>query len=135
GVKASVIGPRWLSRQETYALLREMQRTEQVAAARAGGNLHHPAMIQARRDSAIIAVLLHAGLRVGELVTLLVDDVEIGDSKGQVRVRYGKGGKERKIPLKVDAREEVSAWVVVRTPSGGRLFHGKKGEPLTARGV
>ena len=135
GVKASPIGPRWLSRQETYALLREMQRTEQVAAARAGGNLRHPAMIQARRDSAIIAVLLHAGLRVGELVALFVDDVEICERKGQVTVRYGKGGKERTIPLNVDARKAVSAWLVVRTPGAERLFHGKKGEPLTARGV
>lgn len=135
GIKVTDYGPRWLSRRATYALLRQLQKAEQVAAARAAGNAAHPALIQAKRDAAVVALLLHAGLRVGELVALLVDDIEIAERSGQVTVRYGKGGRERIVPLNLDARRAVKAWLDVRNKDEERLFYGKQGKPLTARGV
>lgn len=135
GVKSVEQPPRWLGRKETYALLRELQKAEQAAAARAGGNAGHPATVQARRDCAVIALLLHTGLRVSELVALQVGDVEVSDRKGQVVVRFGKGGKQRTVPLNVDARRAVRAWLDVRRGGVDRLFYGKQGEPLTERGV
>jgi len=134
GVRLSDPPPRWLTRRETYALLRELQKAEQLAASRAGGDAGHPALVQARRDQAVVALLLHAGLRVGELVALEIDDVDASERKGQVLVRYGKGGKEREVPLNVDARRAVGAWLAVH-PGGSALFYGKGGKPLSARGV
>lgn len=128
--------PRWLDRKEIYALLRELQKADQLAAARAGGKDDHPAVIQAKRDTAVIALLLHAGLRVGELAALEMADVDISERRGEVVVRQGKGGKERTVPLNIDARRALKAWYDVRPKDAGqRLFTGKGGQPLTERGV
>jgi site-specific recombinase XerD len=140
GVRLDRPRPRWLTRKETYALLRELQKAEQLAAARAGGDEGHPAVVQARRDVAVVALLLHAGLRVGELVALEVGDVEVSERKGQVTVRYGKGGKERVVPLNTDARQAVEDWLAVRQGfvlkgKGDHLFFGKGRQPLSERGV
>lgn len=135
GVKLGRPQPRWLTRKETYALLRELQKADQLAMARAEGDLKHPAVVQARRDAAVVALLLHAGLRVGELVALELGDVEISERKGQVTVRYGKGGKQRPVPLNGDARKAVSDWLEVRLGDSDRLFLGKSGKPLSERGV
>lgn len=135
GVRSGRSAPRWLNRKETYALLRELHKAEQLAAARAGGDPRHPALVQARRDAAVVSLLLHAGLRVGELVALEVGDVEVSDRKGQVTVRFGKGGKQRTVPLNADARRAVRAWLAVRPELGNALFYGKGGRPLSERGV
>ena len=50
--------------------------------ARVEGDLEHPAIVQARRDAAVLALLLHAGLRAGELVALEMSDVEFSERKG-----------------------------------------------------
>lgn len=41
--------------------------------------------------------ILHTGLRV--------DDVELRERSGRVRVRHGKGGKYREVPLNVTVRK------------------------------
>lgn len=135
GVKLGRPQPRWLTRKETYALLRELQKADQLAMARAEGDLKHPAVVQARRDAAVVALLLHAGLRVGELVALEMGDVEVSERKGQVMVRYGKGGKQRPVPLNSDARKAVSDWLEVRQGAGDHLLLGKSGTPLSERGA
>ncbi len=52
-----------------------------------------------RRNLAIVLLLRHTGLRVGELCALQVDDVVISERKGQVHVHSGKGDKDRSVPL------------------------------------
>src|ERR1700682_692743 len=47
------------------------------------------------RDRFIIQFLMGTGLRRAELLTLTVDDIEPGYEGDHVRVRLGKGGKER----------------------------------------
>jgi site-specific recombinase XerD len=135
GVELGRRKARWLSRRETYALLRELQKADQLAAVRAGGDPGHPALVQAKRDAAVVALLLHAGLRVGEVAALEVGDVKVSDRKGQVIVRYGKGGKERTVPLNSDARAALEAWLDMRQAGGESLFFGKGGEPLSERGI
>jgi len=69
-----------------------------------------PATPMGVRDRAMLAVLAYSACRVGELVTL-----RIGDSRmsGEHRVLaiYGKGGKERTVPLHLEAVERLSAWI------------------------
>ncbi|MFM7321705.1 MAG: tyrosine recombinase [Armatimonadota bacterium] len=58
-----------------------------------------------RRDTAMLEVLYSSGLRVGELVSLRIVDIDL--ERGWVRVR-GKGDKERRVPLGEPAREAIA---------------------------
>jgi len=62
------------------------------------------------RNLALVAVMARAGLRVGEVVGLDLADVEINERSGWVTVRQGKGLKERKAPLSLQARRALSAY-------------------------
>jgi site-specific recombinase XerD len=63
------------------------------------------------RDYALLEVLAGTGLRVGELLELKVGDVVINDRSGQVTVRKGKQGGYRVIPLTLDVRKSLSAYL------------------------
>ena len=65
------------------------------------------------RDRAMLEVLYGGGLRISELVGLSAADVLLAD--GILRV-YGKGSKERVVPLGRMAREALGAWLA----PGGR---------------
>lgn len=89
------------------------------------------------RDYAILQLLLQAGLRVGEVVGLKVDDVTIHQRSGHVRVRLGKGGKEREVPLNASVRRAISVHLATREhpePSEP-LFLSQQGEGLAQRSV
>lgn len=121
--------PRWLSRQEVSRLLRTLETTINGAKTEAWRR-------QGIRDRAIVYLLLHAGLRVGELRALELEDLELGERTGQVVVRWGKGGKRRTVPLSGAARRALREWLEVR-PEGPsrRLFLGKGAKELTPSGV
>lgn len=88
------------------------------------------------RNQAMSAVMLFAGLRVEEASMLDVTDITIGERSGVVRVRDGKGAKERLVPLKLSARRALNDWVNIRgnTAANG-LFVGKSSERLTTRHI
>ena len=66
----------------------------------------------ARRDRAILEVLYGTGMRISELVGLSLRDVDV--EGGFARV-FGKGAKERIVPLIGMAAEAMAAWLA---PSG-----------------
>ncbi|SHE99327.1 integrase/recombinase XerC [Desulfofundulus australicus DSM 11792] len=105
--------PRWLTRQELGALMRAVQK------------------YGIPRDRALLAILLHTGLRISEAVSLHVEDLVIRERSGWVTVREGKGGKRREVPLNVTARRIIQEWLTVH-PGGDWLFPGRKGH-MTAR--
>ena len=82
------------------------------------------------RDRALFAVLAYSGCRVGELVRLRVRDYK---TSGEHRILNitGKGGKERIVPLHLEAVERLSAWrdILPDDPTGP-LFPGMR----TSRG-
>ena len=86
------------------------------------------------RDRALVELLYGAGLRVGELVALDVRDLDL--RSGDVRV-WGKGGKERVVPLPAAAREALSAYLERRRRPGllaEPLFLARRGRaPRSAR--
>lgn len=98
-VKQQSLAPRWLDRLEQARLLREAER----AANAPGTDLQKAA---ARRTHAIIVLLIHTGLRIGELTTLQPADIESSERSGTLTVRadVGKGGKARAVALNKDAR-------------------------------
>lgn len=88
-----------------------------------------------RRDIAMFEVLSGTAIRVGELVALRIQDVEISERRGTLTVRNGKGRSSRLIPLNVDVRAALAAWLEERPEGAGDvLFVGERG-PMTASGV
>jgi integrase/recombinase XerC len=67
------------------------------------------------RDRALLELLYGAGLRVSELASLDVRDVDL--HRGDVRVT-GKGGKPRVVPLPAAARSALGAWIDSRRAPG-----------------
>lgn len=90
------------------------------------------------RDAAMLELLYATGIRVGELVGLDVDDLDHG--RRVVRV-FGKGSKERSVPLGLPAARAVERWVsdgrprLVTPASGPALFLGTRGGRLDQRAV
>ncbi len=84
------------------------------------------------RDRAIFAVLAYTGCRVGELCRLKVGSYKTTGVHRILEV-HGKGGKERRVPLHLEAAERLETWLevaAIRGDSGGPMFR-----PLvTARG-
>ena len=72
--------------------------------------------LTARRDAALIALLVGAGLRREEAVTLDLADLDAGH---ETLVVTGKGGVVRDVPLAPGVRRAVSAWLEVRGDGDG----------------
>jgi integrase/recombinase XerD len=89
------------------------------------------------RDRAVLETLYGAGVRISELVGLDVDDVDL--EEGSVRV-FGKGSKERDVPLGRFARDAISAYLTRVRPqlatarSRSALFLNLRGGRLTRQG-
>jgi integrase/recombinase XerC len=90
----------------------------------------------ARRDRAIMELFYSSGLRLAELTSLKVSDLDLAD--GTVRVT-GKGAKTRILPVGGKAREALAAWLRVRAEMHGRdeeaLFLSRRGRALSPRSV
>jgi integrase/recombinase XerC len=88
--------------------------------------------------AAVVITLANTGLRVGELIALDQADVQINARSGLIIVRRGKGSKYREVPVNVEARNAIGAYLAVRPQPDretDRLFLGQRGEPLTSSGV
>ncbi len=70
------------------------------------------------RDRAMLEVLYATGVRVSELVALRLTELSLAD--GLVRV-FGKGGKERVVPLGEEARRWLERYLA---QARGALLHG-----------
>jgi site-specific recombinase XerD len=89
-----------------------------------------------KRNLAIVLLLRHTGLRVGELCALRVEDITLSERKGAVRVHAGKGDKDRTLPLSSDVRTALSTYLPVRPTTNSRfLFIGQRGDPLQEQAV
>lgn len=95
------------------------------------------AMIDDPRDQAIFALMLKAGLRVGEVVALNSDAVEGPGKDRLARLRvHGKGDKERVIWLTPQTWLYVHYWLQIRLPSKSQaLFLNQHGRRLSVSGV
>ncbi|SMN15057.1 Tyrosine recombinase XerC [uncultured Candidatus Thioglobus sp.] len=83
-----------------------------------------------QRDITIIEVIYSCGLRVSELVSLNVEDVDL--AQGFLSIT-GKGGKTRHTPLGTSAQEAIHQYVSER--QSAPLFVNKNGERIGVRSV
>jgi integrase/recombinase XerC len=88
------------------------------------------------RDRALFELAYSSGLRLSELAGLDVDAVDL--ATGEVRV-WGKGAKERIVPVGGHAREAIRAWLSVRAglhgADSGAMFVGRSGRRIGVRAI
>jgi integrase/recombinase XerD len=89
------------------------------------------------RDAAMLELLYAAGLRVSELITLKLQDINL--EAGFVRI-FGKGSKERIVPIGLHAKDKIDlylktarAMLLKQIPSP-YLFVARAGKPMTRQG-
>jgi len=90
-----------------------------------------------RRDDAVLEILYGSGVRVSELCSLDVGAVDL--RRGAIVV-WGKGAKQRRVPLGENAVEALRSWLacrhdVVASDEGDALFGNERGRRLTPRDV
>ena len=94
-----------------------------------------------RRDDAMLEVLYGSGLRVSELCSLTTSSLDL--DRGAATV-WGKGAKERRVPLSRPAVDALRAWLPLRNDviavdvardQGDILFGNERGKPITPRDV
>ncbi len=120
--------PRVLRQDELNALLDEPPR--RLA--------EDPPVVRAR-DDAVLEVLYGSGLRVGELCGLDRGDLDLDRGRATV---WGKGGKQRAVPLSDAAVGALRRWLELAdglsaadADGATALFRNRRGRRLTARDV
>jgi len=90
-----------------------------------------------KRDRALIETMFATGMRVSEVLGLKLADVDL--EKGSVRC-FGKGSKERFVPIGRDAIKYLQAYLPARMRLLGErssqyIFVTERAEPLTRQGI
>jgi site-specific recombinase XerD len=116
-LKRVALASKGLDRSQVRRLLREIELRQDIRAA------------------AIFSVMLYTGCRVSDMANLELPDLLLGERSGTVVFRFGKGGKQRSVPLPLPARRALQAYLYSRPPlRTSRVFVGERG-PLTERGI
>jgi site-specific recombinase XerD len=83
---------------------------------------------QDKRAAAIFSLLLYTGCRVSDLVNLELHDLQITERSGSVVFRFGKGRKQRTVPLPLAARRALESYLEVRPAvSSSKVIVGERG--------
>lgn len=90
------------------------------------------------RDHAMFSTMLYAGLRIEEVSSLGVSDLDLSRGEEEVRVARGKGNKERRVPMGPRLKKSLRRCLRVREElidviedDPGVLFLNNKGKRLT----
>lgn len=95
------------------------------------------------RDNALFSTMLYAGLRIEEVTNLEVEDLRLSRDEEEIRVAYGKGNKERRIPVNEKLRRSLRRYLRLRDelipaltePPLPHFFVNNKGKRLTENTV
>jgi len=130
-VKEVALAPKWLDKKQRAALLRAVDSEVENAMRR------YPRLrLMYQRDAAIVKLILFAGLRVGEIVELRMNDVVLDERKGNVVVREGKGTKRREIPLNAKARKVLLDYLRMRPEvENNDLFLGQRNDGVRSKTI
>ena len=116
-LRVQQLAPKGLERPQVRRLLREVELRGDI------------------RANAIFHLFLFTGCRVGDLVQLSLADLMISERSGSVVFNFGKGNKQRSVPLPLVARRAIQDYLETRPPvQDQQLFAGQRG-PMTDRGI
>lgn len=96
-----------------------------------------PTTTRGARDAAMLELLYATGLRVSELVSLKLTDVNL--EHGYLST-VGKGKKQRLVPVGDQARDRISVYLIgarlrlAKARDSGALFITRLGRPMTRQG-
>jgi len=79
------------------------------------------------RDTAVVEILYGSGLRVAELCSLDLSNIELAQAQLMV---WGKGNKARMVPLSAPAVDAIRAWLAVRVRALGLESSGSHSEKI-----
>jgi integrase/recombinase XerD len=86
------------------------------------------------QDMMIIKTFLYTGVRVSELITIRLEDVDY--DRCQIRIWQGKGGKDRVVPFPVSFQEVLAMHADrMRQRQAKYLFESSWNKPYTDRGI
>jgi integrase/recombinase XerC len=94
--------------------------------------------ITARRDSAIAELFYSAGLRLAELASIEIDDI---DPHSKLLTVTGKGRKTRTVPVGSVALQAIARWLEVRPAASAdgedcrALFTSNRGRRISVRNI
>jgi integrase/recombinase XerD len=114
--------PRVLSREEVELLLNQPMAGDAVGL----------------RDRAMLETLYGTGIRISELVSLNVEDLDMEECEMRV---MGKGARERVVPVGRKAAGAIAAYLahgrpgLARAPAQRALFLNARGERITRQGA
>jgi integrase/recombinase XerD len=90
------------------------------------------------RDKALLEFAYASGVRVSELASLKVRDVDLDEGVATV---FGKGSKERMVPIGRSAQRALDVYIresrpaLIKTQGQGVVFVNAQGRPLTRMGI
>ncbi len=115
--------------EQVRALLAALGRSK--VYTRAGGKSLDHELGHEDRNRAIIMVLLDTGLRATELCDLLMEDLDV--KAGRLRVKHGKGDKERYVPFSPRTGQTLWKYLARRkdTRPDDPVFITRNDRPLT----
>lgn len=115
----------WLE-EEDYILKSPMKRIHKIKTKTVVKNVISDEEIEKlrdnckeKRDLAIIDLLYSTGIRVGELVNLNIDDIDL---EGRECIVYGKGDKERRVYFDAKAKVHLKEYLDDRKDHNEALF-------------
>ena len=88
------------------------------------------------RNRALIQLLFHCGLRLTELLSLSVPQIDL--KRGLLLTVHRKGGHHQPLPLNNEAKADLTAWLGARKDRAAlseAVFLNPSGETLTGRAV
>jgi integrase/recombinase XerD len=96
---------------------------------------------KSQRDIALLEMLYASGMRVTELVSLDVSDLELENNDGRVWVRGKRANKEREIPLTSEVVDTLRTYInngreqLIHDPNESAMFLNNRGQRLTRQGL
>jgi integrase/recombinase XerD len=102
-------------------------------------NAPSAASAQGLRDRAIMELTYSSGLRVSEICSMRIENLDL--QNGLLRVISGKGSKDRMVPVGRPAVKALEKYLVlarasfVRPKSGGQVFLSGRGKPISRKTV
>jgi site-specific recombinase XerD len=88
------------------------------------------------RDRTIFTLMLHAGLRVGEVINLQLGDIYLSENRSPHLRVNGKGQRERIVYLSAMASKLLEEYLTSRSHDGEkRVFLNRRGKPITPTGI